>query len=93
MSLDKKVFFSPLFGRKTKKLRKKEKEVLGLTATPFRKDGLHPIILMQCGPLRHQVQKLSPALGQFRRQVVIRKTSFQFMILKDTLPYKLFTLP
>ena len=28
MSSDKKVFFSPLFGRKTKKLSKKEKEIL-----------------------------------------------------------------
>lgn len=28
MSLDKKVFFSPLFGRKVKKLNKKEKEIL-----------------------------------------------------------------
>jgi superfamily II DNA or RNA helicase len=30
----------------------KAKFVLGLTATPIRKDGQHPIILMQCGPLR-----------------------------------------
>lgn len=31
------------------------KYVLGLTATPVRKDGHHPIILMQCGPIRHRV--------------------------------------
>ncbi len=29
--------------------------ILGLTATPIRKDGHHPIILMQCGPIRHRV--------------------------------------
>jgi superfamily II DNA or RNA helicase len=30
----------------------KSKYVLGLTATPTRKDGHHPIIYMQCGPVR-----------------------------------------
>ena len=29
------------------------KYVLGLTATPIRRDGRHPIIFMQCGPMRH----------------------------------------
>ncbi|MBV9623335.1 MAG: DEAD/DEAH box helicase family protein [Acidobacteria bacterium] len=30
----------------------KAKYVVGLTATPTRKDGHHPIIYMQCGPTR-----------------------------------------
>lgn len=29
------------------------RHVLGLTATPVRRDGQHPIIFMQCGPIRH----------------------------------------
>ena len=29
--------------------------VTGLTATPYRRDGLQPIIAMQCGPVRHTV--------------------------------------
>ncbi|MEO6281050.1 DEAD/DEAH box helicase [Roseateles sp.] len=33
--------------------RTKAKFVLGLTATPIRRDGLQPIIFMQCGPIRH----------------------------------------
>lgn len=33
----------------------KGKFVLGLTATPVRKDGHHPIVVMQCGPIRHKV--------------------------------------
>jgi superfamily II DNA or RNA helicase len=33
--------------------------VLGLTATPIRKDGHHPIILMQCGQIRHRVSSKS----------------------------------
>ncbi|MBI2265083.1 MAG: DEAD/DEAH box helicase family protein, partial [Armatimonadetes bacterium] len=31
--------------------------VLGLTATPIRRDGLHPIIFMQCGPIRQTAAK------------------------------------
>ena len=31
----------------------KAKFILGLTATPVRRDGHHPIIFMQCGPIRH----------------------------------------
>ncbi len=33
--------------------RAKAKYVLGLTATPIRRDGRQPIIFMQCGPTRH----------------------------------------
>lgn len=33
--------------------RAKAKYVCGLTATPVRRDGQHPIIFMQCGPVRH----------------------------------------
>ena len=33
--------------------RTRAKYVLGLTATPIRRDGQQPIIFMQCGPIRH----------------------------------------
>ena len=33
------------------------KYVLGLTATPVRRDGQQPIIFMQCGPIRHSASK------------------------------------
>ena len=52
--------------------------VYGLTATPIRKDGLRPIIFMQCGPIRFsadakaQIQKQS-----FRRYLVPRFTSYR----------------
>ena len=43
-------------------LRKvKAKYVVGLTATPIRKDGHHPIILMQCGPIRFNVNSKKQA--------------------------------
>ena len=41
--------------------RTKAKYVLGLTATPIRRDGLQPIIFMQCGPIRHTAAKSANA--------------------------------
>jgi superfamily II DNA or RNA helicase len=35
----------------------KARYVLGLTATPVRRDGQHPIIFMQCGPIRHEARR------------------------------------
>jgi superfamily II DNA or RNA helicase len=35
----------------------KAKYILGLTATPIRRDGLQAIIFMQCGPIRHAAEK------------------------------------
>lgn len=37
------------------------KYVYGLSATPVRKDGHHPIIFMQCGPVRYLVDAKSQA--------------------------------
>ena len=36
--------------------------VLGLTATPIRRDGQQPIIFMQCGPIRHTASRFQDAL-------------------------------
>lgn len=60
-------------------LRKaKARYVLGLTATPIRKDGHHPIITMQCGPIRFRVDaKADAALRPFEHVVVPRPTGFQ----------------
>ena len=41
--------------------RSKARYVLGLSATVTRKDGHHPIIFMQCGPVRHRVDPRSQA--------------------------------
>lgn len=54
------------------------KYVLGLTATATRKDGRHPIIFMQCGPIRHKVDaKHQAALRPFTHKVIRRYTTFQ----------------
>jgi superfamily II DNA or RNA helicase len=59
-------------------LRKvKAKYVVGLTATPVRKDGHHPIILMQCGPIRFNVStKKQAASSGIQHEVIPRLTEF-----------------
>lgn len=53
----------------------KAKYVLGLTATPVRKDGHHPIIFMQCGPLRHRISsKLTADKRPFSHVVLPQET-------------------
>lgn len=42
--------------------RARAKYVLGLTATPIRRDGQQPIIFMQCGPIRHTAAKAEGAV-------------------------------
>lgn len=57
--------------------RAKARFVLGLSATVTRKDGHHPIIFMQCGPVRFRVDAKSQAAQfPFGRRVVPRRTSF-----------------
>jgi superfamily II DNA or RNA helicase len=51
--------------------------VLGLTATPIRKDGHHPIITMQCGPVRFKTDlKRQAAARPFEHIVRPRETGF-----------------
>lgn len=56
----------------------KAKYVVGLTATPQRKDGHHPIIVMQCGPVRYRIDaRKQVALRPFEQVVVPRITGFR----------------
>src|SRR5437667_5167547 len=58
--------------------RAKAKFVTGLSATVTRKDGHHPIIFMQCGPIRHRVDAKSQAAARpFTHQVWVRPTGFR----------------
>ena len=55
----------------------KAKYILGLTATPERKDGHHPIIYMQCGPSRFKLSARSmTAATPFDHEVISRLTEF-----------------
>jgi len=56
----------------------KARYVLGLSATVTRKDGHHPIIFMQCGPVRYRVDaRKSAASRPFDHKVIFRRTEFQ----------------
>jgi len=67
----------PAFSFEQVARRAKAKYVLGLSATVTRKDGHHPIIFMQCGPIRHRVHAKEQAAGRpFAHSVMVRPTSF-----------------
>lgn len=52
--------------------------VTGLSATITRKDGHHPILFMQCGPVRHRVDaRRQAATRPFRHEVMVRPTGFR----------------
>jgi superfamily II DNA or RNA helicase len=58
--------------------RSKARYVMGLSATVARKDGHHPIIFMQCGPVRFRVDaKSQAATRSFSHKVTIRETGFR----------------
>jgi hypothetical protein len=51
--------------------------VTGLSATPHRRDGHHPIITMQCGPVRHTIDThATRSQTPLRLRVVRRDTAF-----------------
>jgi len=61
----------------------KARFITGLSATVTRQDGHHPVIFMQCGPVRYRVDDRQQAASRsFTHRVIIRKTGF-------TLPAKL----
>jgi superfamily II DNA or RNA helicase len=60
------------------------KYVYGLTATPTRKDGHHPIIFMQCGPIRYRDDAKKQAENRpFDHYVIPRFTSLRVPVDKD----------
>ena len=58
--------------------RARARYVLGLSATVTRKDGHHPIVFMQCGPVRHRVRAREQAAERpFTHNVWVRPTAFR----------------
>ena len=55
----------------------KARFVIGLSATVTRQDGHHPIIFMQCGPIRYRVDDRQQAAARlFTHTVIVRRTNF-----------------
>ena len=58
--------------------RAKAKYMLGLSATITRKDGHHPIVFMQCGPVRFRASAKAQARRRgFRQRAILRPTRFR----------------
>lgn len=58
--------------------RTKARFITGLSATVTRKDGHHPIIFMQCGPVRFRVDARQQAAARpFTHEVIVRPTGFR----------------
>lgn len=65
----------------------KAKFITGLSATVTRQDGHHPIIFMQCGPVRYKVDDRQQAASQsFTHKVIIRRTGFTLPSRVDDTP-------
>ena len=50
--------------------------LIGLTATPTRKDGLQKILYLQCGPIRHKIADIHAS--NTPRRVIVREISTSF---------------
>ena len=58
--------------------RAKAKYVLGLSATVTRRDGHHPIVFMQCGPVRFRTSAKAQARQRpFGHRAILRPTEFR----------------
>ena len=69
--------------------RTKARYILGLSATVARKDGHHPIIFMQCGPMRHRVDAKAEAIARpFQHSVIVRPTGFSSVRCWQPIPTK-----
>ena len=56
----------------------KARFVVGLSATVARKDGHHPIVTMQCGPVRYRVNARAQAAARpFEHFVLVQPTGFR----------------
>ena len=62
----------------------KAKYVLGLTATPYRRDGHQPIIHMQCGPISHRIRHKDLSAHISASWVIPRETDFEHVWNGDT---------
>ncbi len=49
--------------------------ILGLTATPYRKDGLEDLITMRCGPIRHQIDRGTDRTSGIELRLRLRTTN------------------
>jgi len=62
----------------------KARYIVGLTATPQRRDGRHPIMTMQLGPVRFKVDaRARTGQSPFEHRLLVRETAFTTGTLPD----------
>jgi hypothetical protein len=60
--------------------------ILGLTATPIRKDGLQKILFLQCGPIRHRMDAdINPEIS---RKLIVRDIHLNIDPEKSRMPIR-----
>ena len=65
----------------------KARYIVGLSATVTRQDGHHPIIFMQCGPVRYRVDDRQQASARpFTHNVIVRRTNFTLPAQPENMP-------
>jgi len=65
---------------------------LGLTATPYRRDGLQEIVTMQCGPIRHRIASNESRAGGVSLELVVRETELAFVDAAEMPIHEVFRL-
>ena len=65
----------PAFSFEAAVRRAPARHFLGLTATPYRRDGLQEIVTMQCGPVRHQITSSDGPAGEISLELIVRETN------------------
>jgi superfamily II DNA or RNA helicase len=56
----------------------KARYIVGLTATPYRRDGHHPLIEMQLAPVRFKAEARSAVVGRpIEHRLIVRETPFR----------------
>jgi len=59
------------------------RSILGLTATPYRRDGLQDIITMQCGPIRCHIKQDAGNAADLDLKLFVRETAFTCLDLDE----------
>ena len=75
----------PAFSFESAVKRAPNRYFLGMTATPYRRDGLQDIITMQCGPIRHQItDRQADGRSELILQLGVRETSVTLDMSEET---------
>lgn len=65
---------------------------LGLTATPYRRDGLQDMVIMQCGPIRHRIDRSETPASEINLELTVRRTDVAIADPGDTPVQEVFRL-